>query len=98
MIPVEKIHAPILILSLEKDTVWPSKESGEKLALCLREHNFAYPYRHICFAHMSHMMLEYCGSEIKYFIKSERQYPQECAKERQEMGRACVEWIEEIWK
>lgn len=97
VIPVEKIHAPVLILSAAKDTIWPSKESGEKLLLRLQKHNFGYPYKHICYEHMSHMMLEYCGSAIKYFIKSERQYPQECAKERQKMGQACVEWIESIW-
>lgn len=97
-IPVEKIHAPILIFSLEKDTLWPSKESGEKLVQRLQEHGFAYPYKHICYEHMGHMMLEHCGSEIKYFIKSERQYPEACAKERQEMVRACVDWIENRWK
>lgn len=42
--------------------------------------------------------MEYCGSEIKYFIKSERQYPEECAKEHIKMGRTCVDWIENVWK
>lgn len=63
---VEKVHAPILILSVERDTIWPSGESAE---------------------HMSHMMIEYCGSQIKYFIKSERKYPEKCAEERKEMGK-----------
>ena len=31
---------------------------------------------------MSHMILENCGSSIKWFIKSERKFPEECAKER----------------
>lgn len=97
VIPVEKIKAPILMLSVEMDTVWNSKESGEKLTARLKEHSFAYPYKHICYGHMSHMMLEYCGKEIRYFIKSEKQYPEDCAKERAEMGRECVEWIENVW-
>lgn len=46
---------------------------------------------------MSHMMMEYCGSEIKYFVKSEKQYPEECAKERKAMGKECVAWIENVW-
>lgn len=98
VIPVEKIHAPILILSVSRDTIWPSKESGEKLALRLQENSFEYPYQHICYEHMSHMMLEYCGSEVRYFMKSERHYPQECTKERWKMGRECVEWIENVWQ
>lgn len=97
IIPIEKIHAPVLILSAAKDTIWPSKESGEKLVLRLQKHNFGYPYKYICYEHMSHMMLEYCGSAIKYFIKSEREYPKECAEERQKMGLTCVDWIENIW-
>lgn len=97
VIPLEKIKAPILMLSVEKDTIWPSKESAEKMELRLKQSNFDYPFKHICFPNMSHMMLENCGSAIKYFIKSEKEYPEECARERIKMGKACVEWIENIW-
>ena len=48
VIPVEKIQAPILMMSTKVDTVWDSAEI--------------------------------------------------CAKEREQMGRECVEWIEKIWK
>lgn len=98
VIPVEKINGPILMLSVAKDTIWPSKESAELMSQRLEQKGFSYPFKHICYEHMSHMMLEYCGSEIKYFIKSERAYPLQCQKERQEMGMACVEWIEKVWK
>lgn len=97
IIPVEQVKAPILILSVAMDTVWPSKESGEKLISRLTEKQFQYPYKHVCYEHMSHMMMEYCGSEIKYFVKSEKQYPEECAKERKDMGKECVDWIENVW-
>lgn len=98
VIPVEKVQAPILILSVERDTIWPSRESAEYIVKRLKEKNFSYLYKHVCYEHMSHMMIEYCGSEIKYFIKSERKYPEECAGERKEMGKECVEWIENVWK
>ncbi len=98
IIPVEKIEAPILMFSTSVDTVWPSRESCKKLEERLRENNFSYPYRHICFDYMSHMMMEYCGPKIRWFIKSERQYPEECAKERIEMGNICVDWIKNVWK
>lgn len=42
------------------------------------------------------MMLENCGTAIKYFIKSEKQFPQECAKERVVMEQECIKWIEEV--
>ena len=97
IIPIEKIKAPILMFSTEVDTIWPSKESCEKMEERLNANNFPYPHKHICFEHMSHMMLENCGTGIKYFIKSEKQYPEECAKERVVMGQECVKWIEEVW-
>jgi dienelactone hydrolase len=97
VIPIEKIKAPILMFSTAVDTIWPSKESCEKLEERLRQHQFPYPYKHICFEHMSHMMLENCGAAIKWFIKSEKQFPKECAEERRVMGQECIKWIENVW-
>lgn len=97
VIPIEKIEAPILMFSTEVDTIWPSKESCEKMEERLNINNFSYPHKHICFRHMSHMMLENCGDSIKWFIKSEKQFPQECARERVIMGQECIKWIDEVW-
>ena len=97
IIPIENIKAPVLMFSTEVDTIWPSKESCEKMEERLNSYGFIYPHKHICFKHMSHMMLENCGKAIKWFIKSERQYPEECARERVIMGRECIEWIEKVW-
>ncbi|MDO4622435.1 MAG: acyl-CoA thioester hydrolase/BAAT C-terminal domain-containing protein [Eubacteriales bacterium] len=97
VIPVEKIQAPILMFSTKADTIWPSEESCLKLEERLSENKFRYPYKHVCFAHMSHMMLEYCGGAIKYFIKSEKEFQKECAEERILMGKQTIQWIEEIW-
>ncbi|UZT81289.1 acyl-CoA thioester hydrolase/BAAT C-terminal domain-containing protein [Caproicibacterium sp. BJN0003] len=97
IIPVEKIKAPILMFSTSVDTIWPSKESCEKLEDRLNKKNFSYPHRHVCFDHMSHMMMEYCDPQIRWFMKSERQFPEECAKERKKMGNICVDWIKNIW-
>lgn len=97
IIPIEKIQAPVLMFSTEVDTIWPSKESCEKMEERLNANHFAYPHKHICFEHMSHMMLENCGKGIKYFIKSEKEFPEECARERVIMGQECIKWIEEVW-
>lgn len=97
VIPIERIHAPILIFSTKVDTVWPSYESSLKLCERLQKAQYPYPYKHISFEHMSHMMLENCGKEIKYFIKSEKENPKACFAERDAMGQACMEWINHIW-
>ena len=98
VIPVEQIHAPILMFSTKVDTIWPSTESCEKICERLKENRFSYPYKHIAFEHMSHMMLEYCGKEIKYFIKSEKKDPNACFAERETMGSECVKWIRDVWQ
>lgn len=46
---------------------------------------------------MSHMILEYCGKGIKYFIKSEKSDPEACYAERDVMGQETIKWIEDIW-
>lgn len=97
IIPIEKIEAPVLMFSTEVDTIWPSKESCEKMEERLNSSQFSYLHKHICFKHMSHMMLENCGKAIQWFIKSEKQFPQECAREREIMGKECIKWIEEVW-
>ncbi len=86
-----------MMFSTEVDTIWPSKESCEKMEERLNANQFAYPHKHICFEYMSHMILENCGKAIEYFMKSEKQFPEECAKERVVMGQECIKWIEEVW-
>lgn len=55
IIPIEKIQAPILMFSTKADTIWPSEESCMKLEERLSKNEFQYPYKHVCFEHMSHM-------------------------------------------
>lgn len=97
IIALEQIKAPILFFSTKKDTVWPSEESCIRMCERLEQSHFAYPYKHVSFEQMSHMMLEYCGKSIKFFIRSERKEPEICRREREEMGKACVDWIERVW-
>lgn len=97
IIPIERLKVPILMFSTRVDTIWPSTESCEKMCQTLSDCRYAYPYKHIAFDHMSHMMLEYCGKEIKYFIKSEREDPTACYAERDRMGQEIVDWIRKVW-
>lgn len=98
IIPIEKLQVPILMFSTKVDTIWPSYEACEYMIKRLEENNYAYPYKHIAFEHMSHMMLEYCGKEIKYFVKSEKEDPVACYRERDIMGEETVKWINDVWK
>lgn len=97
-IPIEQIKAPILMFSTSFDTIWPSQDSCKKLMKRLETQHYPYPFYHVCFHHMSHIMVEYCSSKIKWFFKSERNYKKECFRERKEMGTICIDWINHIWE
>lgn len=97
IIPIQNLKVPILMFSTRVDTIWPSYESCETMIQILKNHDYPYPYKHIAFDHMSHMMLEYCGKEIKYFVKSERENPEACYRERDEMGKETIRWLKEVW-
>ena len=45
---VEKIRAPLLLVSDRDDRTWPSSEFCETITQTLKEKNFGYEYRHIC--------------------------------------------------
>lgn len=98
IIPIEKLNIPILMFSTKVDTIWPSYDSCIKMMETLESNQYAYPYKHIAFDHMSHMMLEYCGKEIKYFVKSEREDPKACYEERDIMGKETIHWLKNVWK
>ncbi len=96
-IPIEKTGGPVLLFSTEADTVLPAAESARKLESRLVERDFPYPHEHICYHHMSHIMLENASRFAREVFASEKEYPAECAAERIAMGEATIRWLEEIW-
>ena len=76
---------------------WKQNADGDSVFWGDYSPNYEYPYQHIAFEHMSHMMLEYCGAEIKYFIKSEEENPEACYAERSVMGEKTIQWINNVW-
>ncbi len=97
-IPLEKICGPVLFVSTEADTVLPSVENARKLETRLAESGFDYPHEHICYRHMSHIMLENASRFAREVFASEKEYPAECAAEREAMGQATIRWLEDVWK
>ena len=97
VIPVEKINAPILLLSSKHDEVWPSFESATLMEKRLTEIGFPYPHRHVAFEHMSHAMLTELPRIYKMAFKSERQHPKECEKDRETLRKELLDWVNKVW-
>ena len=97
VIPVEKIKAPILLLSSKHDEVWPSFESATLMEKKLTEVGFPYPHRHVAFEAMSHAMLTELSWIYKMAFKSERQHPKECERDRETLRRELLNWANGAW-
>ena len=97
VIPVEKIKAPILLLSSKHDEVWPSYESAALMEKKLTEIGFSYPHRHVSFEAMSHAMLTELPWVYKVAFKSERQHPKECERDRETLRKELLDWANGAW-
>ena len=94
VIPVEKIKAPILLLSSKRDEVWPSYDSSLYIEKRLRESGFNYPVKHISYESMSHAMITRIPFGIRLVFKTERQNAKVCEFERKKMGKELIEWVD----
>lgn len=98
LIPIEKIEAPVLILSAVNDTVWPSYESGLYMENHLKMVGFPYKYKHVAFETMSHAMVSEINLIYRLAFKTERRNKEKCAEERERLKRELLDWVERTWK
>jgi hypothetical protein len=98
LIPIERIQAPILMLSSKHDEVWPSFESASYMEKKLTEIGFPFPHKHIAFEHMSHAMVTSLPWIYKMAFKSERRHPKECAEDREVLKKELLDWVNNIWE
>lgn len=55
-IPVERIKAPILLLSGKADALWPSYDMSEAIMARLKAADFPYAYQHLAYEGAGHMV------------------------------------------
>lgn len=97
LIPIEKIQAPVLMLSSSHDEVWPSFESAVYMEKKLTDIGFPYPHKHVVYEHMSHAVLTKLPWIYKMAFKSKRQHPEECKADREALKRELLDWVNNIW-
>ena len=97
IIPVERIHGPVLLISSRQDAVWPSYASACIIEDQLDSVSFPYPHRHIAFEHMSHAAITHLPWVYKQAFRAEREHPDECAEDRETMKRELLHWVKIIW-
>ncbi len=60
LIPVERIAAPILLISGKADTLWPSAKMSDLVIQRLANANFPYEYRHVSYENAGHCAINDC--------------------------------------
>jgi len=73
-IPVEKMSAAVLLLSGEKDRIWPSTEMSKRIVRRLKENQYTYPFRHISYDAGHNIRVE-SWPDLLQFLK--KHYPLE---------------------
>jgi len=99
VIPMENIHGPILLISTESDTVWPSAEQAAFIEDYLEEHDFPYEVKSLMYERVSHFAIPMRSNTwlLKLMFKSEREYPDECAAERDDLAGQAVDFLQNHW-
>lgn len=60
LIPVEQIHAPILLLSGKADSMWPSSAMGDLIMQRLDRAKHPYEHRHVAYENAGHCGINRC--------------------------------------
>lgn len=95
-IPVEQSRARILFLSAADDSMWPSKQAGERMVARLEAAGYPYAFRHDCFAQGSHLlspMPESKAKKLGWHMRAERKSPQGCSAARERAFALATAWI-----
>lgn len=98
IIPVEKIHGNVLIMSSDEDRIWPSKFSGEQIMDRLSSNYFKYKKEHIIYHFSSHYLLPFnlAGVRLKHrlkYFKIERKYSKQCNRTRIDAFNKTLDWL-----
>ncbi len=91
-IKIENANCPILLISSQDDSIWPSKKMGDILMQKLKTVSYPYSYQHIVYPKSSHILCPVKSVKLKIFPQ-ERKYAKNCKLARKHAFEASVGWI-----
>ncbi|WP_130838662.1 acyl-CoA thioester hydrolase/BAAT C-terminal domain-containing protein [Lachnoclostridium sp. Marseille-P6806] len=100
IIPMERIRGPILLISTEADTVWPSVQQADYIEEYLLDRNFSYEVMNLKYQYISHFAIPMRRNEglLKLLFKTERKHPNECAVDREDITSKVIDFIRNHWQ
>jgi hypothetical protein len=64
LVPVEQIHAPVLLLSGKSDSMWPSSKMGDLVVQRLAKAHHPFEYRHVAYDDAGHCSINRCYDSV----------------------------------
>ena len=95
VIRVENITGPVLLITSQMDTMWPSVPAAEKIMERLRQKDFAYPYKHLNYKYGSHLFVPMETSLAKFFAGDRGKYRELGRKARMDSLEKTLEFLGE---
>lgn len=92
-IQVERINGPVLLVSPERDAMWPSDEACRRIERRLRMHGHPWEVVRLSYGHASHIMVPMETGMLRLF-REERRFPQECAASRKDAFRRTLAFLD----
>lgn len=93
VIRVENITGPVLLITSQMDTMWPSVPAAEKIMERLRQKHFAYPYRHLNYKYGSHLFMPMETGLAKFFVGDRGKYKTLSKKARMDSLAKTLEFV-----
>ena len=95
-IRVENIAGPLLMICPERDAMWPSEISAEKITNRLKEKEFAHPVKSLVYRYASHMLVP-IETRSKRMFRVEREHPAECRQSDLDAFEKTLKFWKEEW-
>lgn len=95
-IQVERINGPVLLVSPERDAMWPSDEACRRIERCLRMRGHPWEVVRLSYEHSSHIVVPMETGMLRLF-REERRFPRECAASREDAFRRTPAFLDRWW-
>lgn len=92
VIQVEKINGPLLLISPDRDRIWPSEMGGQRILARLEERGFSHSVEHIVYPKCSHFIAPVKMPFLRAF-RVERQEAEACGRSREDAFSQCIKWL-----
>lgn len=93
LIKVEKITAPILLISSTKDSIWNSSKAADRIQKRLKRNNFKYPFENIKFNNANHFLTP-IYIDLNIVFKNERVNPDGANNDRAKSFKRTLKFLE----